>query len=156
MLGGVLIAATAFPPPTGRAAGRSPNDVIEQFYAAYAALNVEKLLALLTDDCFFEDPTFHLVARGKPEISKMAESLPRHYSDVKINVENKILCRDWVITQQSLSGVFKRSADDGGEGRRFSVRGASIFGFAKGKINRWFDYYDYDTYVKQTRSKASG
>jgi steroid delta-isomerase-like uncharacterized protein len=147
-LGAMFVGPEPFPCamdqiPLGR------EKIVQELYAAYAALNVEGLLSLLTESCFFEDPTFHLVARGKPEIRKMAESLPRLYSGLKVTVENLIACDDWVITQQQVSGLYKAKPDGGGV-KTVSVRGATIFGFEGDKISRWVDYYDYATYIKQT------
>jgi steroid delta-isomerase-like uncharacterized protein len=149
-------ASTGLSGLTTAAEAGAPERVVEAFYAAYAELNVEKLLALLTDDCFFEDPTFHLVARGKSEIRKMAENLPRDYSDVKIEIENRIACQGWVITQQKLSAVFKPQRSTDAAARNISVRGTTIFGVTRNYINRWFDYYDADTFRKQSGLKTAG
>jgi len=135
-------------------AAAAAERVVEALYAAYAEMNVERLLALLTDDCFFEDPTFHLVARGKPEIRKLVEPLARHFSDVKIEFENRIACQGWVVTQQRLSGFLRPhdGADDAG--KNISVRGAAIFSFRNNRISRWVDYYDILTYREQLGLKA--
>jgi steroid delta-isomerase-like uncharacterized protein len=140
-------------PATDESAGE-PEKVVEALYAAYAEMNVERLLALLTDDCFFEDPTFHLVARGKPEIRKLVEPLAQHFSNVKIDIENRIACRGWVVTQQNLSGFLRPHDGADGAGKNISVRGATIFSVKSNRISRWVDYYDILTYRKQLGLKV--
>lgn len=155
LLSGVFISAPAFANSLSRS-GSTPQlgKIIDELYAAYEALDQERLLNLLTDDCFFEDPTFHLSARGKPELKKLLADMSKHFSNIRVAIENRIVCRDWVITQQTLSGIINHSTDGSGEGRKISVRGATIFGFKNGKINRWSDYYDFATYQKQTRQQT--
>lgn len=158
LLAGAVVPPFAYAGLSGSAtagAASTPERIVEAFYAAYAELNVEKLLALLTDDCFFEDPTLHLVARGKSEIRKMAEGLPLSYSNVKIEIENRIACQGWLITQQKLSAVFKPHERPDAEARNISVRGATIFGVTKDRINGWFDYYDAETFRKQSGLKTN-
>jgi steroid delta-isomerase-like uncharacterized protein len=147
-----LPASLSFPAHAAAPDGKIEK-VIDELYAAYAALNAEKILALLTDDCFFEDPTFHLKASGKTEIRKISESLLQHYFNLKIELENRIVCRNWAITQQRFTGLSKVNAS--AEGKQISVRGASIFEFEKDKIKRWTDYYDFATFMKQMGAKSN-
>lgn len=124
--------------------------IIEEFYAAYQKLDIPKLLSVLSDECFFEDPTFHLSADGKIEIKKMAEKSFQNVSNVKITLENRIVCSNWVVTQQRLSALIISNTDGTQKSKEFSVRGASIFEIKQGKIKRWTDYYDILTFKKQT------
>jgi steroid delta-isomerase-like uncharacterized protein len=140
--------------PAAAEASGATERVVEALYAAYAEMNVEKMLALLTDDCFFEDPTFHLVARGKPEIRKLVEPLAQHFSNVKIDIENRIACQGWVVTQQKLSGFLRPHDGADGAGKNISVRGATIFSVRNNRISRWVDYYDILTYRQQLGLKA--
>lgn len=154
-LGAALIGFGAAPHLTSRASAAVTRleKVIDEFYAAYTALDGGRLLAFLTDDCFFEDPTFHLRAQGKPEIRKLMEGLLRHYSNIKIELENRIACGKWVVTQQHFSGLSKSGPE--AEGRSISVRGASIFEFEKERIRRWTDYYDFATFARQSGLKSN-
>jgi len=155
-LGAALIGFGAAPNLTGRAAAAAPlklEKVIDEFYAAYMALDGGRLLALLTEDCFFEDPTFHLKAQGKVEISRLMEGLLQHYSNIRIELENRIACGNWVVTQQHFSGLSKSGPT--AEGRQISVRGASVFGFEKERIRRWTDYYDFATFARQSGLKSN-
>ena len=152
MLGGIVIntpgLASSFSQP---GASTSHGKIINELYAAYEAIDAERLLNLLSDDCIFEDPTFHLSARGKTELRKLLIDMSKHFSNVRMTVENRIICGEWAVTQQTLSGIINHSNDGSGEGKKISVRGATIFGFKSGKINRWSDYYDFATYQKQTQ-----
>ncbi|HEX8137288.1 MAG TPA: nuclear transport factor 2 family protein [Pyrinomonadaceae bacterium] len=155
-LGAALIGLAAAQTLTGRVVAAAPlklEKVVDEFYAAYMALDAGRLLALLADDCFFEDPTFHLKAQGKAEIRKLMEGLLGHYSNIKIELENRIVCGNWVVTQQHFSGLSK--SGPGAEGRQISVRGASVFGFEKERIRRWTDYYDFATFARQSGLKSN-
>ncbi len=77
--------------------------------------------------------------------------MSKHFSNVRMTVENRIICGEWAVTQQTLSGIINHSNDGSGEGKKRAVRGATIFRFKSGKINRWSDYYDFATYQKQTQ-----
>jgi steroid delta-isomerase-like uncharacterized protein len=157
LLGGALIGFTIAPGLTGplplAAAPLKLEKIVDEFYAAYMALDAARLVALLTDDCSFEDPTFHLKAQGKPEIRKLMEGLLQHYSNIKIELENRIACGNWVVTQQHFSGLSKSSPS--AEGKQISVRGASVFGFEKERIKRWTDYYDFATFARQSGFKSN-
>jgi steroid delta-isomerase-like uncharacterized protein len=155
LLGGILVGMTAFPVSSSGAADSSIDKVMEEYYAAYQALDARRLLALMTEDCFFEDPTFHLSARGKAEIMKMFEPLPRAYSNMKIEVENRVTCHNWVVSQQMISANVKTGKDPDAEVKKFSVRGVTILRFRENRIDRWTDYYDYATFLKQTGFKSN-
>jgi steroid delta-isomerase-like uncharacterized protein len=153
-LGAALIGFAAAPNLTARAsAPLKLEKVVDEFYAAYMALDAGRLLAVLTEDCFFEDPTFHLRAQGKPEIRKIFEALLGHYSNIKIELENRIASGNWVVTQQHFSGLSKSGPT--AEGKPISIRGASIFGFEKERIKRWTDYYDFATFARQSGFKSN-
>lgn len=80
----------------------------------------------------------------------MAEKSFQNVSNVKITLENRIVCSNWVVTQQRLSALIISNTDGTQKSKEFSVRGASIFEIKQGKIKRWTDYYDILTFKKQT------
>jgi steroid delta-isomerase-like uncharacterized protein len=146
--GGILLGVRGVSGHT--ATDKGVEKIIDEFYAAYEKVDISRMLSVLSDDCFFEDPTFHLSANGKLEIKKMFEQVAPNMSNVSISVENRIVCTDWVVTQQRLSGVITRNTNGVPKSRQFSVRGATIFQVIRGKITRWIDYYDFATFSKQT------
>lgn len=135
--------------PISSSNGLTQNEkLIDDFFAAYSALDVEKLKTFIADDCFFEDPTFHLSANGKAEMQKMFAGMFQIYSNLKIEIENKIVKDDWAIVQQKFSCLIKLRPNE--DPKPVSIRGTSVFKIENGKIKRWTDYFDYVSFVKQT------
>src|SRR5262245_39919264 len=90
LMGGMVLGVAGSPLAT--AADKKLEKIIAEFYEAYEKVDIERMMALLADDCYFEDPTFHLSASGKREIKKMAQSLSKNLSNVEIAIENRIVC----------------------------------------------------------------
>lgn len=145
-----LLASEAAATPWSRA-DRRAIEVVDALFAAYTSLDFDALEPLITEDIEFDDPTFHLRARGKAEMMEIARGLA-NYSDVRIDRTNVIVAAPWVVTQQSIAANTRNRA---GEQRRIDVRGCSVFRVRDGQIAVWNDYYDILTFQEQMRGPSA-
>ena len=127
---------------------KDPQSVVEQFYSAYRARDVEALANLMAPDVQFEDPTFRLREHGRDAIRNLAVTLRTQYTDVTVDVHSMLVSGDSVATETTTAGVLKRK---NGTTHRIKVRGASFFRVRNGLIEKWTDYFDFQTYSEQTR-----
>lgn len=125
--------------------------VFNGWAAAWSSRDPEKLLALFTDDCLFEDVTFNVVTRGKEELRGFANSAFTAVPDFKLELTRQFATSEWAAVEWVMSGTHE--GDFPGmpaTGQRFSsVRGSSILELEAGKIRRESDYWDAATFMKQ-------
>jgi steroid delta-isomerase-like uncharacterized protein len=111
----------------------------------------ERVLALFTDDCVFEDVPSGMVARGKEELRSFVKLAFAAIPDFKYELTRRFAASDWAAIEWVMSGTHK--GDFPGmpaTGKRFSsVRGSSIIELEAGKIRRESDYWDAATFMKQ-------
>jgi steroid delta-isomerase-like uncharacterized protein len=125
--------------------------VFNAWAAAWSSHDPEKLLALFTDDCLFEDVTFNVVTRGKEELRGFANGAFAAVPDFKLELTRQFATGQWAAVEWIMSGTHKGDFPGmPGTGKRFSaVRGSSIFELEAGKIRRESDYWDAATFMKQ-------
>lgn len=146
---GATALAAGCPARAASAGGQAVEGrVVDAFIGAYQALDAKALLALLVDDVYFEDPTFHLQAKNKEEMRPIVESLATNYRAVRVMPFNRILVAPWAVSQQRIAATIVKKD---GQAREVDVRGVSMFEIRGGKIARWYDYYDVLTFQEQTR-----
>jgi steroid delta-isomerase-like uncharacterized protein len=151
----VVASASSAPSALGQTAERQrpaaddPRTVIEQFFSAYRAVDVERLVSLFAADIEFEDPTFRLREVGREAMRTMATNMRGAYSDVTIDVHSMLVDGDAVAAEVTIAAVMTRA--DGAK-RPIKVRGASFFRVRNGQIRKWTDYFDFRTFSEQTRT----
>jgi steroid delta-isomerase-like uncharacterized protein len=149
--GGTFI-SLAGAPVSGMQKGRQSRSlaqVVKDCYAAYATLDVERVLTFYAEDCRFEDHTFHLSLRGKDELRKMFNRNRPLILEMRFDISNLIVSGNWVVVQHTQSGLLKPPKAPDAAPKKYSVQGASILEFAHGGILRQTDYYDVVTFNKQ-------
>ncbi len=146
----LVLAAPAVPVAAFAFVGAAPeiDDLLDRFFAAYAAMDVDGLAALLAPDVLFEDPTFRLRREGRDAVRRMMLDTRARYSAVSVTCHNRVVAGDRAATEQTVTATVR--ATDGPD-RRVAVRGASFFAVSGGLIHRWTDYVDYQTFSEQTR-----
>lgn len=126
---------------------RDVNAVLDAFLAAYASVDIERLVGLMWEDIYFEDPTFHLIARNREEMRPIYAPLGTSFRNVRITPFNRIVAPPWGISQQRIAATLVR---DDGRAHEVDVQGVSMLQIDRGRIKRWYDYYDVLTFRKQT------
>jgi steroid delta-isomerase-like uncharacterized protein len=125
--------------------------LLDDWATAWSSHDPEKVLALFTDDCVFEDVPFGVVTRGKEQLRSFANGAFAAVPDFKFELTSRLAGDDWAAIEWVMSGTHK--GDFPGmpaTGKRFSsVRGSTIFALKAGKIRRESDYWDAATFMRQ-------
>jgi steroid delta-isomerase-like uncharacterized protein len=154
-----LIAALAFAvrPAISEAKNNPTHDELDAIVRAWldAYKNIsqpEKMLGLLAEDIFFEDPTFRLRHTNRESMRKMIEEAAAGFTSVEIDPGLILVDSPWASLQPTLSGAIKQQS---GPPRQIKVRGATFLMIENGKIKRWTDYYDFRTYREQLQGDST-
>ena len=125
--------------------------LLDEWPMAWSSNDPERVLALFTDDCVFEDVTFGVVARGKAELRSFANGAFTAVPDFQYGLISRFAGSQWAAIEWVMSGT--HTGDFPGmpaTGKRFSsVRGSTILELEAGKIRRESDYWDAATFMKQ-------
>jgi steroid delta-isomerase-like uncharacterized protein len=122
------------------------TELVQNNFAAWNAHDADKVASLYTDDVIYEDVTFGLVAHGQPELRKMATSFFAEVPDFKLDIVSNTSMGnrgsvEWVLSGTDV-GLYKT-------GKKFSVRGASVYELRGGKFSGNRDYYDSANIMRQ-------
>jgi steroid delta-isomerase-like uncharacterized protein len=129
----------------------SNNDnLLEQLTKAENSHDLERMLALMTDDVVIEDVPFGLVMKGKDSVKQGFTGFFTAAPDFKIEPKS------WVTSDRSFAIEVIYTGTQKGDlpgvpatGKSFSVRGCSIGEFENGKIRGRRDYWDSASLAKQ-------
>src|SRR5256885_5557793 len=123
---------------------------IEQLMAYWSAHDLDRLLALFTDDAIYEDVTMGAVNRGAAELRAFAEGFFSGFPDVTFELRSAFANgasggAEWILRGTHTGDLPGMPATR----KRVEVRGASIIEFAGEKIRRCSDYWDMAAFLKQ-------
>lgn len=124
----------------------SGNDVIKQLFAGWTSHDPDKVAAVFTEDAVYEDVTASHVSRGRAEVRKWAEGAFMVFEDFKMEFVSGSFANgrgfaEWIWTGTD-KGLLKT-------GKKFSVRGVSVYELHRGKISSYKEFYDFATVMKQ-------
>jgi steroid delta-isomerase-like uncharacterized protein len=131
----------------GVATGKGNSaDLVQQQFAAWNAHDADKVASFYTDDVVYEDVAFGLKAQGHAELRKMAADFFAGVPDLKLEVVSNTSMGncgsvEWVFSGTDV-GLYKT-------GKKFSVRGASVYELRGGKFSSNRDYYDSASIMRQ-------
>jgi steroid delta-isomerase-like uncharacterized protein len=122
------------------------TDLVQSNFVAWNAHNADKVASLYTDDVVYEDVPFGLIARGHADLRKMAADFFTSVPDLKLEVVSNKSVGDrgsveWIFSGTDV-GLYKT-------GKKFSVRGASVYELRGGKFSGNRDYYDSASIMRQ-------
>jgi steroid delta-isomerase-like uncharacterized protein len=125
--------------------------MLEDWAAAWSLHDVDRLLALCSDDCVYEDVTMGAVSRGKAEVKSFASAVFAAFPDFEIRLMSGFTAGNWAGAEWTMSGTHKGDLPGlPASGKSFTVRGATICELKAGKIKRNSDYWDMAAFLKQT------
>lgn len=122
------------------------TDLVQNNFAAWNAHDADRVASLYTDDVIYEDVTFGLMARGHAEMQKMAADFFASVPDLKLEVVSNTSMGnrgsvEWIFSGTDVA-LYKT-------GKKFSVRGASVYELRGGKFSGNRDYYDSASIMRQ-------
>ena len=122
------------------------SDLVQKEFAAWNAHDADKVASFYTDDVVYEDVAFGLKAHGHEELRKMARDFFAAVPDLKLEVvRNTSMGRggsvEWIFSGTDV-GLYKT-------GKKFSVRGASVYELRGSKFSSNRDYYDSASIMRQ-------
>ena len=124
--------------------------MFKAYEAAWASHDVEKITALFTDDCIYEDVASGVVRNGKAELKTFIKNILTAFPDLKIEIKSFFVAGDRVGSEWIMTGTrtgpspYLPNAK-----KKFSIRGASITELQNGKIRRTSDYWNMTSYLRQ-------
>ncbi len=154
MIGGMALSLPAMP-VVGAQSNRKASDlekILRSYYAAYEAKDLDKILSYHTEDCFFEDHTFHITYRNRQEMREAFIQAQPQFVKIEFEITNLIVSGNWIVSQHIQRATYKRDANS--EPKDYSVHGVSILEFVNGKIKRQTDFYDILGFRKQVGLKS--
>ncbi len=130
---------------------------IDDWAAAWSSSDADKVVALFTDDCVYEDVTMGIVNRGKQELKSFAKTFLSAFPDMKCELQTRFVSGTLGSAEWTLSGTHTGDAPGlPATNKSFSLRGASVFELQGDKIRRCSDYWDMVTLLKQIGLMPSG
>ena len=141
-----LLVVIASWPTAGQDTKPANRGIVERQFEAWNAHDPDKVATFYTDDVIYEDVTYGMSARGRAELRKFAADFLAAVPDLKLEVVSSSLQKghgdvEWVLSGTDV-GLYKT-------GKKFSVRGASLFDMRGGKFSRNKDFYDSATIMRQ-------
>jgi len=126
--------------------GPKKTDPVQSNFAAWNAHDADRVTSLYTDDVIYEDVAFGLIARGHAEMRKMAADFFTSVPDLKLEVVSNQSSGnrgsvEWVFSGTD-AGLYKT-------GKKFSVRGVSVYELRDGKFSSNRDYYDAASIMRE-------
>ncbi len=134
------------PPPSVAAQEATPAAIpplLEEWAAAWSAEDLDRLLALYTDDAVFEDVAAGVVVRGKSEIGSVFATSLEAFSGIQQTLLAGFQAGDRATAEAQFAGA--QTGDLPGSpasGRAVSYRFAAVFELAGERFRRESDYLD--------------
>jgi steroid delta-isomerase-like uncharacterized protein len=124
--------------------------LIEEWATAWSDQDVDRVMALFTTDCAYEDVTFAAVQHGHDELAAFGRGFLAGVPDFTIELHSVLADGDRGAAEWTMRGTHTGDLPDlPATGRRFAVRGASIFKAHGGLLTRCSDYWDAATWMRQ-------
>ena len=128
------------------AAGTGKPTSLKATSLRWNAHDADKVASLYTDDVIYEDVPFGLIAHGHADMWKLAADFFAGVPDLKLEVISNTSMGnrgsvEWVFSGTDV-GLYKT-------GKKFSVRGPSVYEFDGGKFSGNRDYYDSASLMRQ-------
>lgn len=128
----------------------SVSDLLDEWAAAWSSHDMDRVTALFTDDCTYEDVTLGVVNRGKEELRQFGNGFLAAMPDVKFPLHSKVVGQDRAALEWTMTGTQTGALGDlPATGKSCTVRGSSVLEVRDGRFSRCSDYWDMMTLLKQ-------
>jgi steroid delta-isomerase-like uncharacterized protein len=126
------------------------EQLIKEHWAAWSTHDMDRVLALFTEDLLYEDVTMGVVNRTAAELRAFGEGFFSGFPDVTFEVRSSFANGTSGGAEWVMHGTHKGDLPGmPATGKHVDVRGASVFEFAGDKIRRCSDYWDMATFLRQ-------
>jgi steroid delta-isomerase-like uncharacterized protein len=117
---------------------------------AWSSHDVEKVLALYSDDCIYQDFALGRMNRGKEELKTFVESTFAWSPDVHFELRTAYSAGEWAFSEWVMKGTHTGSAPNlPATGKPFSLYGASVCKIQDNKIVQQSDYWNTAAFLQQ-------
>ena len=124
--------------------------LVEDWARLCSSHDLDGLMQLFTEDVVYEDVTLGAVNRGKDAVRAFAAEFFSRFPDVTIELSSNFATPTQGGAEWVMRGIQAGdSAQAAAPSQRFALRGASILGFANGRICRVADYWDRAKFLEQ-------
>jgi limonene-1,2-epoxide hydrolase len=127
-------------------AASNGKDVIKQLFDGWSSQNPDQVAAAFTEDGVYEDVTAGHISRGRAEVRKWAEGGFMVVENFKMELISNYVRNGHGVAEWVWSGTDKGLLNTG---KKFSVRGVSVYEVRRGKISRYKEFYDFATVMRQ-------
>lgn len=125
--------------------------LITRSLAGWRAKTTDYIREVFHEDLVYEDVPLRKVVTGLAEFEDFFTTSLTAFPDLEMTLITALADDERGAAEWRLEGAFLGAGSDFGAptGHRFTIRGASIFGFKDGRILRVADYFDGDAFAKQ-------
>ena len=146
VIGMCLTLLFAVPAAGSDGGDNNAQQIGQRWCDAWNSHDVDRVLAVFTDDVLYEDVTFGLTVHGRAELRDFAHFFFSAVPDLHLQCTKTFVSGghgsiEWIFSGTDV-GIFKT-------GKTFSVRGATVIEVRGGKISRNSDYYDAAAIMRQ-------
>jgi steroid delta-isomerase-like uncharacterized protein len=111
---------------------------------------MDRVTALFTDDCIYEDVTLGVVNHGQEELRQFGNGFFAAMPDVEFSLNSKVVGQDHAAVEWTMVGTQSGPLGDlPATGKSCTVRGSSVLELRDGAFSRCADYWDMMTLLKQ-------
>jgi steroid delta-isomerase-like uncharacterized protein len=122
------------------------SDIVEEFAAGWSSHDPDRLAAIFTEDCLYEDVVLDVAARGHEGVKQFLRDWLTSSSDLNMRLRKQFGEGDSAGAEWIFSGTHDGElAGFAPTGKPFEFRGASLYEFKDGKIKTCIDYWDMAT-----------
>lgn len=122
-----------------------PEQVVDDFIAAFAAKDEEAAMALVADDCYYDNvPVGDM--RGKEAMREFLAPMFKSQHPVTFEVHRSACTGNVVLNERTDHMVMK--------GKQISLPVAGVFEVNDGLITFWRDYFDNGMFMSQLKAES--
>jgi steroid delta-isomerase-like uncharacterized protein len=134
----------------------SAEAALEEWAAAWSGGDTDRLVAIFTEDCVYEDVTMGVLTHGQAELKAFADGIFAAIPDFAIELSSRFAAGGWAGLEWAMSGTHRGDLPGlPATGKPFTLRGSSILELSSDHIGRCADYWDMTAFLKQIGAMPS-
>ena len=119
------------------------SSILDEYEAAWSSADPQRVAALCTDDCLYEDIPLRATNRGPDEVAAFAAVAMEAFPDFRLELLARVPGETWAAAEWRVTGTHAGDLPDMPRtDKSFAFRGTSIFELEGGKIRRCSDFWD--------------